>query len=208
MRAVVSVLVASAWFGAGACGPGVQKATLSPAAAAPAVDGGDAWAHGARIVVEPPASRIVVAARDVARGSHPLHFDKFRGTLALDREGGGSLRLEIETPTLRGESAFAENLAQSMLEVARFPQVTLVARLEPGDAPDARKVTGNVNVHGVERGIAFRAKVKREGDAWRLHAVFDMSRSAFGIHADGAWDPLIRDDFRVTFDLRGAPASD
>ncbi|HEY8077255.1 MAG TPA: YceI family protein, partial [Labilithrix sp.] len=74
----------------------------------------------------------------------------------------------------------------------------------PGDAADTRVVKGNVTVHGVERGIAFRAKVRREGQAWRLSAVFDMSRSAFGIKADGAWDPLIRDDFRVTFDFRGA----
>jgi polyisoprenoid-binding protein YceI len=160
------------------------------------------------MAVEPPASRIVVAARDIARGSHPLRFERFRGTLAVDREGGGSLRLEIEMPTLRADSAFAENLAQGMLEVGRFPQATLVARIEPGGAPDTRLVTGNVNVHGVEHGITFRAKVRREGDAWQLHAVFDLSRSAFGIRADGAWDPLIRDDFRVTFDFRGTPAAD
>ncbi|HEY8079457.1 MAG TPA: hypothetical protein VIF62_35245, partial [Labilithrix sp.] len=69
-----------------ACG-GVQEATLSPAMPAPKIEGDD----GTRMDVDPPGSRIVVAARDVAHGSHPLRFEKFHGTLVVDRAGGGRL---------------------------------------------------------------------------------------------------------------------
>ena len=201
---VLAAVAAACGACASACGGGVQRATLSPSVPDAQLVRGPALA---RIVVEPPSSLIVVAARDVARGSHPLSFERFRGTLDVDGAGRGTLRVEIDTEALRASSPFAESLAHSMLEVARFPQATLVARVDRGDSADAdaRLVTGNVTVHGVERGIVFRARVRHEGDAWRLSAGFDRSRRAFGIKADGAWDPLIRDDFRVTLDLRGAP---
>ncbi len=186
-----------------ACGPGVQRAALSPALAEGKVADAEP-AREARLVLA-PESRVVVAAKDVARGTHPLRFDKIRGKLRVGPAGAGHLRFELDMATLRGENGFAESLAQSMLEVNRFPHATLVARIEPAEAPDTRLVTGNVVVHGVERGISFKAKMKQDGEAWRLHAVFELSRSAFGIKADGAWDPLIRDDFRVTFDFRGMP---
>jgi polyisoprenoid-binding protein YceI len=190
-----------------ACGPSVQQAALSPALAEAKV-GGAEEAREARLVVAPPESRVVVAARDIARGSHPLRFERFSGSVRVTPSGGGQLRLDIDMGSLRGDNGFAERLASSMLEVTRFPHATLVAQLRKGDAPDVRVVQGNVVVHGIEHGITFKAKLRPDGDSWRLHAVFDMSRSAFDIKADGTWDPLIRDDFRVTFDLRGVPAPD
>lgn len=181
-----------------ACGAGVQRAELSPAMAEAKV----APAEGAPFAVKPPASRVVVVARDVARGNHPLRFEKFDGKMQIDPPGGW-LEVDIDMTTLRAENGFAENLAQTMLETSRFPHATLVAKIGPAVEGETRLVTGNVNVHGVEHGITFRARVKKEGEAWRFYAVFDMSRKAFHVVADGAWDPLIRDDFRVTFDFRG-----
>jgi hypothetical protein len=67
-------------------------------------------------------------------------------------------------------------------------------------------VTGNIRLRGIERGIRFRAEVTPTPDGVRLHAAFNMSRSAFGIRAGpGEGDALIRDDFTVTLDFRATP---
>jgi polyisoprenoid-binding protein YceI len=195
------LILAAAIAPALACA-GVQQATLSPKIAAERVSP-PPLTERAPVAVKPPQSRVVVVARDVAHGSHPVRFEQFTGNMQIDAPTGW-LELDIDATSLRADNGFAENLAQGMLETSKFPHATLVAKIAPGDSADTRVVTGNVTVHGIEHGITFRARVKKEGDAWRLYAVFDMSRSAFRIEADGAWDPLIKDDFRVTLDFRGA----
>src|SRR5262249_2315110 len=98
----------------------------------------------------------------------------------------------------------------------QYPKTIINAKVDPieGESRDKLLVTGNVLLRGIERGIQFRADVTDDNDVRgvrgvrgvRFHAVFDMSRSAFNIHAGpGEGDALIRDDFTVTFDFHATP---
>jgi len=110
-------------------------------------------------------------------------------------------------PAFHAENDFITDFAARMLEVARYPHAVLDAKLEPFDGDPKRcRVTGNMLLHGVLRGIHFVADVVESGDGIRLRAVFDMSRTAFGIHASAdEGEGIIRDDFTVTFDFRATP---
>jgi polyisoprenoid-binding protein YceI len=124
----------------------------------------------------------------------------------LDAAGNGRFRLDVDMTTLEAESDFITSFAKyDLLEVGSFPHASIVARVEPvPDEPGALSFTGNVELHGVERGIVFRGTLTRTGERVHIHAVFKMSRAQFGIRAR-EYDWIIQDDLRITLDLRAGP---
>jgi hypothetical protein len=209
MRTGLSCLVAAAACVAeAACAPDVQRASLTPAspevrAEAAAI----AEAHPRRLAFRSPAARVHVFASDLVNGDHHLEFEQVRGSWLVAPGGRGHLHVDVAMQHFHAESGFITGFASDMLETASHPHTVIDATVEPIDGePTQRLVVGNIVLHGVERGIRFRAEVTPSGDGLRLHATFDMARSAFGIHArpeDG--EGIIRDDFTVTFDFRATP---
>jgi polyisoprenoid-binding protein YceI len=191
------------------CAPAVQRADVTPALV-------DVKAHAAelaaarprKLVFRSPKARVKVFANDLLNGDHHLTFGSVRGNLLVDKASGrGLLHVDVSMRVVRAENDFITDFASRMLEVRAFPHALFDATLEPIDGePNRRLVTGNMRLHGIERRIQFRADVADEGDATHFRAVFDMSRSAFGIHARAEeGEGIIRDDFTVTFDFRATP---
>jgi polyisoprenoid-binding protein YceI len=108
--------------------------------------------------------------------------------------------------TLEAENDFITGFAKyELLDVDTFPRATIVAQVEPlPDEPGTLWMTGNVVLHGVERGIQFRATFARQGELVHIHAVFKMSRTAFAMRARES-DWIIQDDLRITLDLHAGP---
>ncbi len=186
------------------CAPEVQRAALVPAY--PEVKAGLA-APGTtleKLVFRSPRARCHVFSNDALNGDHHLHFSPVRGTYRFDRvTGRARLHMEIAMRNLEAEEHWIARFAGRMLAVDEFPKTVIDANLEPIDGqPEERDVKGNIVLRGVERGIHFRAHVRDEADGVRFRAVFDMSRSAFGIRASAEeGDSLIRDDFTVTLEF-------
>jgi polyisoprenoid-binding protein YceI len=107
--------------------------------------------------------------------------------------------------TLEAENDFITDFAKyELLEVGAHPRSTIIATIEPTDEPQTYKLTGNVTLHGVERGIQFNATLVRRGDAIDIHAVFKMSRAQFAMKARES-DWIIQDDLRITIDFHAGP---
>ena len=186
------------------CTPAIQSAAVTPALA----DLHDVKVDTTimqRFAFRSPKARVLVVSNDMVNGDHHLRFTKVRGSIAIDPKARrGHLHVDVAMDALVAESDFITDFASYVLEPARFPHAILDAKLEPIDGdPSALLVTGNMNLHGFERGIVFRAQLS---DDHRFRAVFDMSRHAFGIEArPEEGDGLVRDDFTVTFDFRANP---
>jgi polyisoprenoid-binding protein YceI len=200
----------------GGCGPSVQTATLrAPMAADTELAPFDQVVAASpptsrRLAFRSPHARVHVLCNDLINGDHHLEFKSVRGRVLLDEKSGfGRIHVDVEMDHFKAESEFITSFARRMLEPHDHPHAILDAKIEPiSDEPTKRLITGNMTLHGVERGITFKADFTDRGDqkeGLRLFAVFDMSRSAFNIHAtaeDG--EGIIRDDFTVTFDFRAS----
>jgi polyisoprenoid-binding protein YceI len=188
-----------------ACGGSVQRARLSSSPVdvrAPAPVG---ERDGKRFAAHAGSSALVVVGSATFSGDHEFTFRRWNATLVGDPPT--QLRMEAEATTVAAEEPWMEDMIRTdLLEVERFPRATLVADLLPiAGEPDARLVVGNATVHGITRGIRFRATLARDGEAWKLAATFDMSRKAFDVRLHNRWDAFIHDDFRLVLDFRATP---
>jgi polyisoprenoid-binding protein YceI len=192
------------------CGPSVQTATIhAPMAKGTELASFDQAVQTSsptsrRLAFRSPHARVHVLTNDLINGDHHLEFRSVRGRLLLDEKGSGHIHVDVDMSNFRAESEFITSFARRMLQPYDFPHATLDAKVETTDDPTKRLITGNMNLHGVEKGITFKADfTDRPQEGIRMFAVFDMARSAFNIHAtkeDG--EGIIRDDFTVTFDFR------
>ena len=182
-----------------------QRAVIAPAFAAVVVDVAPPR-EATKLVYRAPASRLHVHASDLLNGDHSIVFGTFRGVAELDASGHGRFRLNVDMQTLEAENDFITGFAKyELLEVDTYPRSTLVARVEPiAGEPGVLWISGNLELHGVKQGIQFRARYAKDGDGLRIHAVWLMSRTQFGMRAREA-DWIIQDDLRITLDLRAAP---
>lgn len=178
-----------------------------------AADPAFARSHARSLAFKSPAARVHVFTSDLLNGDHHLYFKPVRGTYRIDPlTKRARLHMEIGMKDLTAEKAWIADFAGTMLAVHSHPVTIIDANVDPipGEEGSSRRlVTGNVHLRGVERGLRFYATVTPEApgpDSVHFYAVFDMSRSAFGIRArfeDG--DALVRDDFTVTFDIHATP---
>ncbi|HEY8077257.1 MAG TPA: YceI family protein [Labilithrix sp.] len=193
---------------AAACAPEVQRATVSaPVAtndAKPIVT-----ASSKRYAFRSPHARVHVVANDMLNGDDHMDFEAVRGTMRMDpATGRGRLHVEVEMSRFKANHGAVYEVASEMIEAWEHPRAEIDAALEPIEGqPDKRLVTGNLRLHGIERGIRFVADVTTwEGGGVRLRASFDLARSAFAMHArPDSGERLVRDDFTVTFDFRAGP---
>ena len=65
-------------------------------------------------------------------------------------------------------------------------------------------MTGNFNLHGVEKSISFPAEIEIADGNITVGASFAIKRFDFGIVYPGLAEDLIRDEVAITLDLRTA----
>jgi polyisoprenoid-binding protein YceI len=188
------------------CAPEVQRAALVPAYPEVKAEASSPLASTEstkKLVFRSPHARVHVFSSDALNGDHHLLFAPVRGSYRIDPSGRAKLHMEVGMRGIRAEEGWIASFASRMLAVHEHPKTVMDLNVEPiENEPDQRDVKGNITLRGVERGIHFRATVRDEPDGVRFRAVFDMSRSAFGIRAKPEeGDSLIRDDFTVTLEF-------
>jgi polyisoprenoid-binding protein YceI len=161
-----------------------------------------------RNVVRPEGSSIDVTSATIL-ASFDSKITRFRGRLDIEEQDPtqGRLFIDFDMTSFENPSRMVTLiLQQEFLEVDAHPHAQLEARFRrAGGAPDERLVEGILDLHGVQKGVSFKARVTRDGTAVRLTATFDLDRQPFGIRQHDEWDWVNKNDFRVRLDLRGTP---
>lgn len=153
-----------------------------------------------------PDSRIGFVGSKVT-GSHVGGFTNFTGALLVaDGKLVGSPEFKIDmNSTWSDNDRLTGHLKNAdFFDVPNHPTTTFtVTAIEPGATNHT--VTGNLNLRGVTKSIAFPAAIQVGAEAVTVKAEFAINRKDFNIVYTGRADDLIRDNVVIQLDLKAAP---
>jgi polyisoprenoid-binding protein YceI len=173
--------------------------TAAPVAAAPTKPAG-------AIDISNDGSKLEFVGSKVT-AKHEGKFEKWSGWIALDgdKPEGGKAYIEIDTSTVATEDEKLNGHLKSadFFDIEKFPKATFVITeiKAGGDGGATHTVSGNLTLHGVEKGISFPATIKADASSVTAKAEFAINRKDFGIVYAGKADNLIRDDVVIKLDI-------
>lgn len=187
---------------------------MSSAASAkmPAAQGAPA-AGAAKYVVSSDTSKIEFTGAKIT-GKHEGSFKKFSGTIDVPASGkpeDAKIMLEIDASSITAdnEKLVGHLKSPDFFDVAKFAKVTFTStKIEAASGPNGatHTITGNLDMHGVSKGISFPAKVAVTADAVNATSEFQINRQDFALKYPGKPDDLIKDNVVVKLDVKAPKA--
>lgn len=139
-------------------------------------------------------------------GPHVGGFGVFEGTVTVP---DGDLSQARIVMIFDMKSIYSDNpdltnrlLGEEFFEVETYPTSTFTSTAI--DAyPDGQSfgVTGNLEMHGITKGLTFPATIKLDGTTLTAEAEFTIDRTDWDITYKGMADDLIRDDVLILFEI-------
>jgi len=111
--------------------------------------------------------------------------------------------LSIEPTKLAGHLKSPDFFDAEKFPKAKFTSTAIKAGGENGAT---HTVSGNLELHGVAKGITFPAKIKVDADQVSVDAEFAINRKDFSIVYPGMPDDLIKDDVLIKLALHAKKA--
>src|SRR6478609_1938297 len=143
---------------------------------------------------------------------HNGSFKSFRGTINLvgNDPTKSTVNAEIDIASLSIDPAKLAGHLKSpdFFDAEKFPKgkFTSTAIKAGGDNGATHTISGNLELHGVTKGITFPAKIKVESDQVSVDAEFAINRKDFSIVYPGMPDDLIKDDVLIKLALHAKKA--
>jgi polyisoprenoid-binding protein YceI len=140
-------------------------------------------------------------------GSHEGSFSRFGGTVRLARGNmeASSVNVVVDTDSLAVEPAKLQAHLKSadFFDAARFPKITFEStQVKPGGPAGAtHTITGNLDMHGTVKSIAFPAIITIADNEVSAKSEFTIHRKDFGIVYPGMPNDLIREGVVVKLDV-------
>lgn len=197
--------------------PAPEAAPPAPAAEAPAAAPAPAAAEAAPAPAAAPAAgevTYVIEANDDSdiswvgykvTGAKQGGFADFSGTVKVP--GGDLTKAQIEVnvdlaSVFSEAGALTEKLKaeKGFFEVATFPTSKFTSSAIEKTA-EGYTVTGDFDLHGVVKQIAFPAQISVEGNTLKASAEFTIDRNVWGISYAGVLDDLIKSEVLVSFNI-------
>lgn len=184
----------------------------NPASDAPKAVTGEAGtassapAASERYSITPENSKIEFVGSKVT-GSHNGSFKKFSGAIEYAGQPEKSrVNITIDTSSIEADDPkLTEHLkTPDFFDVTKYPQATFQStEIKPGGEKGAtHTVTGNLQLHGVTKSVAFPATINASPGLITVQSDFTINRKDFGINYAGAADNLIRDDVVLKLNIR------
>jgi polyisoprenoid-binding protein YceI len=186
--------------------PAANKPKATIANAAPESDSAKP-ANAETLVISPENSKVEFVAAKVTR-SHNGSFKQFTGAIDFVKNSVEASRVTIDIQTnsvVTDEEGLTKHLqTPDFFDVAKFPKATFTStKIEANNAGGAtHNVTGNFELHGVKKSIAFPATIKVAPDSVSVNAEFAINRKDFGVVFQNRTDDLIRDGVVIKLTLK------
>jgi len=216
MRIIYPAFLAIAIFIVACADPAANKPkaqTSTPAntagvpAGVPAEKVSDFKTAGTAHAITPELSKVEFTGSKVT-GKHDGGFKNFNGVIDLvgNKPETSKVAIDIDTTSVFTD---AEGLTEHLLTpdffgAEQFPLATFVStRIEPDTAkgPGNFLITGDLNLRGVKKTIAFPAAITLTPNSVIAMAEFSVNRKDFGMAYAGKADDLIRDDVVLRLNL-------
>jgi len=167
-------------------------------------------------------SKVEFVAAKVTR-SHNGSFKQFSGTIDLVNNSAEQSRVTIEIQTdsvVTDEPDLTKHLqTPDFFDVHKFPKAnftstkielrdlgggrdTLQQTQNPRWAETQFMITGNFDLHGIKKSIAFPATIQVAPDSVSVNAEFAINRKDWGLTYPGKADDLIRDGVVIKLTLK------
>ncbi|HKO50471.1 MAG TPA: YceI family protein [Polyangiaceae bacterium] len=205
LLALISISLACV---AGACNndPAKGKTQATVTSAAAPVTGATPAAGAVNYAFSNDGSTIDFVGAKVS-AKHEGSFKAFRGTISV--VGGdptkSTVNAEIDIASMAIEPAKLGGHLKSadFFDAEKFPKgkFTSTAVKGGGENGATHTVSGNLELHGVTKGITFPARVKVEAEQVSVDAEFAINRKDFAIVYPGMPDDLIKDDVLIKLAL-------
>jgi polyisoprenoid-binding protein YceI len=144
--------------------------------------------------------------------SHPGSFQKFSGAIGLvDNDVQKSavfVSIDAASITTDDSPKLLTHLkGPDFFDVEKYPSATFTSTaIRPaGEGSATHKVTGTLDLHGVQKSITFPATISATADAVTVKAEFSINRKDFNIVYPGKPDDLIRDEVLLKLDITAKP---
>ncbi|HJP91791.1 MAG TPA: YceI family protein [Pyrinomonadaceae bacterium] len=167
--------------------------------------------QGQKYVITPQNSKIEFTGSKVT-GSENGSFGDFSGQ--IDYSGNpetSRVNITIKIDSVKTDSPGLETHLKTadFFDAAKYPETTFVSTsIKPGGENGAtHTITGNLNMHGVTKGITFPATITVTPDAATVESSFSINRKEFGINYPGKRDDLIRDNVVLTLHIQANKGS-
>ncbi len=137
-------------------------------------------------------------------GSHSGGFVDFVGNVIMTDGTFETAQITIDidmTSLFSDNSVLTETLiGKRFFEVDEFPESKFMSTGIEKSA-DGYTITGNLEMHGVTKGIAFPATVTMEDGVLTSISEFSIDRFQWGIEDTGMQDDLIRKEVVIRFEI-------
>ncbi len=158
-------------------------------------------------------SKLAFTGAKVTR-KHEGSFGSFNGTVQLvdGNPQKSSVTVEIDMASLTSDDPKLTVHLKSpdLFDATKFPKAkfTSTSVKAGGDKGATHTVTGNLEMHGVTKSIAFPATIKPRADGGAdVDAEFAINRKDFGVVYPGMPDDLIKDELLLKLQVRSKKAS-
>ncbi|GIK52798.1 MAG: YceI family protein [Planctomycetaceae bacterium] len=203
---MLSAVVAATLFVV-ACG-GSSNAANTTLGNAQSVQKPQEGAKGAELKFSQDGSSIEFTGRKVT-GKHDGGFDKFSGSLTLDKDNKEVLYavVEIEMGNLWTDEKGKSNAkldghlkSDDFFAVEKNPKSKFeTTKIEKKG--DGYEVTGNLTLRGVTKSLTFPAKISVGEKDVSVKADFKFDRQPFGVSFKGMQDNLIQDEVEMRLNI-------
>ncbi len=205
----ITLLILIALLTYGCANPAANKPKATVANAAP--ESGSTRPAGAEtLVISPENSKVEFVAAKVTR-SHNGSFKEFTGAIDLVNNSVADSRVTIYiqmSSVVTDEDDLTKHLqTPDFFDVAKYPKATFTSTkiapiLSPGTSGVSYDVSGNFDLHGIEKTITFPATIEVAPDSVSVNAEFAINRKDFGIIFQNKADDLIRDGVVIKLTLK------
>ncbi len=138
--------------------------------------------------------------------SHDGAFQKFSGTVVVPdgKVEQGSVTVDIDTDslTVQPDKLQGHLKSKDLFDVATYPKATFSSTSIVAKGDGKYDVTGNLNLHGIQKSITFPATIAVAGDVVTANAEFSINRKDFGIVYPGMPDDLIKDNVLIKLAIK------
>lgn len=209
MKSILMTLTGLATFALVSCENPADSSSAAKTGDAKSVTNGDTT--GTKWVFTPESKVEFVGSK--VTGSHEGGFKEFTGYFHMDdgtlAESGHKVEIDMNSTWSDDEKLTGHLKSADFFDVEKFPTSTFTAtglRESTGDEKGTHQLTGNFNLHGVEKSIEFPVTVDMSDDKVSIKADFFIDRFDYDIKYPGMQDDLIRKEVVIKLDLTAKPA--
>jgi polyisoprenoid-binding protein YceI len=152
-----------------------------------------------------PANASIAFTGSTSLTSHTGHFEAFEGTLEAPTEDPKDLKIRVAVTmdsTTTKIGLLTKHLKdEDFFDVARFPTSEFVLdQINPTGEVGRYQVSGRLTLHGVQRPVAFPARITVTPEEVIFDATMTVRQTEFGMTEAAK---KTKDDVPVTISIRG-----